>query len=193
MTESVLKMRFRLPNGEEFEAEGTREFIESQRNYFLTLIGQQQPDRLQTVTNTHQSSAVSIAEQPSRIIDRKLTSPVLVAHTEQYLWELLLKEEDGLLLLRKKYKTTILEAATLLIAGAQVLLQKETYSALELAKSLRASGIEGGRLDRILNPEIQSGKLLAQGSKRSRTYKLSNEGFAKAFILAEKLTKSKNI
>ena len=193
MTESVLKMRFRLPNGEEFEAEGTREFIESQRNYFLTLIGQQQPDRLQTVTNTHQSSAVSIAEQPSRIIDRKPASPVLVAHTEQYLWELLLKEEDGLLLLRKKYKTTILEAATLLIAGAQVLLQKETYSALELAKSLRASGIEGGRLDRILNPEIQSGKLLAQGSKRSRTYKLSNEGFAKAFILAEKLTKSKNI
>ena len=38
-SEKILKIRFRFPGGEEFEAEGSREFIEQQRNYFLALIG----------------------------------------------------------------------------------------------------------------------------------------------------------
>ena len=33
------KIRFRLPSGEEFEAEGPKEFIEEQRAYFLRLTG----------------------------------------------------------------------------------------------------------------------------------------------------------
>lgn len=165
-TEATLKMRFRLPNGEEFEAEGPREFIESQRNYFLALIGQP-------------------SESQSRSINPSYSSPK--EHTERYSWEQLLREDGEILILRRKAKLSVTDIASILIAGARVLFGKEGYSALELAKSLKASGIKGGRLDRVLAPEIQSGRLIAQGSKRSRIYRLSEEGFTRAFVVAEKL------
>ncbi len=167
-TDTALKMRFRLPNGEEFEAEGPREFIESQRNYFLALIGQ--TAKPQPPSNTLRLSPIK-------------------EHTETYLWERLLREDEGILVLRRRTKLSMAEIAEILIAGARILLKKEGYSALELAKSLKASGIEGGRLDRALSSEIQNGRLIAQGSKRSRTYRLSEEGFARALIMAEKLSK----
>lgn len=175
--EPILKMRFRLPNGEEFEAEGTREFIERERNYFLTLIGQ---------TNTPTAPARTAFTTPSQPQESSAGG-----HTEQYLWERLLKEDGQTLLLRQKTKLEAAQIALLLVAGARVLLRQTDYSALELAKSLKACGISGGRLDRILSPELHAGRLIAKGSKRGRTYSLSDEGFAKAFLLAEKLLKTR--
>ena len=168
--ESRLKIRFRLPNGEEFEAEGSQQFIESQRNYFLTLIGKNAEPLL-----TSRSTVVSAGTPQS-------------SHNELHLWEHLLKEDGETLILRHKSKLPDTQLALLLVAGARVLLNKEAYSALELAKSLKASGITGGRLDRMLAAELQAGRLIAQGSKRGRTYQLSDEGFARAFVLAEKLS-----
>ena len=165
-TDTTLKMRFRLPNGEEFEAEGPREFIETQRNYFLTLIGK--------TSGAQAQSPISSPISPKE-------------HSEKYLWERLLREDGEILILRRKTKLSTPEIASLLVAGARILLERKEYSALELAKSLKASGIEGGRLDRALTLEIQSGRLIAQGSKRGRTYRLSEEGFTRAFVLAEKL------
>ena len=167
---NTLKMRFRLPNGEEFEAEGPREFIEQERNYFLALIGQTKPGGLATLP----------APQTT------LQTP---QHTEQYLWEKLLKEDGDTLILRHKTKLTAQELAALVLAGARVLLKKPAYPALELARSVKACGIEGGRLDRLLAGEIQAGHMVGEGSKRGRTYKLTDEGFARAFVLAEKLLK----
>ena len=168
-TNLTLKMRFRLPNGEEFEAEGTREFIESQRNYFLKLIGHPTPSVPLPV-----NSALSFA-------------PATTKHTEQYLWEQLFKEDGETLILRKKSKYSAADIAILMLAGVRILFKKDKYSALDLAKSLKASNIEGGRLDRLLIPAIQAGYLSAQGSKRGRAYQLSDSGFTKAYILAEKL------
>lgn len=172
------KIRFRLPNGEEFEAEGTREFIETQRNYFLTLIEQQHPARnVAAITPVTQHTPSVPAVLPNNF-----------AHSDQYLWEHLLREEEGTLILRKKNKVPILQATFLILAGARVLLHKDSYSALELAKSLKASNLDiSGRLDRILAAELKSGHIIAQGSKRSRTYSLSNTGFANAFVQAQKL------
>ncbi len=189
--EPILKMRFRLPNGEEFEAEGTREFIERERNYFLALIGQQKAPVSQV------SPTISAPAIPHPPVPALSNAPALSTasastpyHTELYLWERLLKEDGEVLTLRRKAKLTVPELAAILIAGARVLLKKKAYSALELAKSLKACGVAEGRLDRILAPEIQAGRLVAQGAKRSRTYSLTDEGFAKAFVLAEKLSKS---
>ncbi len=167
-TEPTLKIRFRLPKGEEFEAEGPREFIESQRNYFLQLISNAQPFSLQSVSGTNPNN----------------TAP---QHTEQYLWELLFKQDADTLIMRGKHKLSTTDMTLLLIAAARILLQKEEYSALELAKSLKANHIGGIRLDRLLSPAIQAGYLYAQGSRRGRTYKLSDSGFAKAYMLAEKI------
>ena len=170
---NTLKIRLRLPNGEEFEAQGPREFIERERNNFLALVGLAKP-------------AVAV---PVPAVTPTPVSCVTAPHTELYLWEKLLKEDGDTLFLRRKAKLTAQEVAALLLAGARVLLQKPAYPALELARSLKACGIAGGRLDRLLAGEIQAGRLVGEGTKRSRTYKLTDEGFARAFVLAEKLLK----
>ncbi len=174
---NILKIRFRLPNGEEFEAEGTREFIEHERNYFLALIGQ------------GKAAAQALSQSAGLIAVRPQPAPNTAApqHTEQYLWEKLLKEDGETLILRRKTKLTPQEVAAIVLAGARVLLKKPAYPALELARSLKACGIEGGRLDRLLAGEIQAGRMVGEGIKRNRTYQLTPQGLARAFVLAEKL------
>ena len=110
---NTLKMRIRLPNGEEFEAEGPREFIEAQRNYFLALIGQGK-----AAAQALSQSAGLAAVQPNPAPNT--TAP---QHTEQYLWEKLLKEDENTLILRRKAKLTPQEIATIVLAGARVLLK----------------------------------------------------------------------
>ena len=174
----LLKIRLRLPNGEEFEAQGPREFIERERNYFLALIGHAAPGATPIV------SAQAPLQMP-----RPITH---TPHTELYLWEKLLKEDGNVLILRHKAKLPPQDVASLLLAGARVLLKKPAYPALELARSLIACGINEGRLDRLLACEVQAGRIVGEGSKRGRTYKLTNEGFARSFVLAEKLLKEFN-
>ncbi len=170
---NTLKIRFRLPNGEEFEAQGPREFIERERNYFLSLIG------------AAKAATPAMAQAPQLAV----VTPANTPHTELYLWEKLLKEDGNLLTLRRKTKLSAQEVALILLAGARVLLKKPAYPALDLAHSLKACEIDAGRLDRLLAGEIQAGRMVGEGTKRGRTYQLTNEGFAKAFALAEKLLK----
>lgn len=229
-SEKILKIRFRFPGGEEFEAEGSREFIEQQRNYFLALIGKKmsvpafaipaaprkrttypltggpKPIVSQTVPESPLFSPTAIPQTatnaPTPLPPLSSVPPALCGETALQadmpladipqpvrLWEQLLKEEGDIVVLRRKMRLSAAEAASLLIAGARVLLKKPNYPALHLSQSMRKSGFDEGRLDRILAPEIRNGHLASAGSKRSRTYRLTNEGFAKAFVLAEKLAK----
>ncbi len=105
------------------------------------------------------------------------------------LWEELCKTEEDMVVLRRKSRLLTPEtAALLLIAGAKVLLQAENgFSALNLSKSLAKSGYGGSRLDRVLAGELKRGSIKSFGSKRSRLYSLSDEGFARAFVLAGKV------
>ena len=228
-SEKILKIRFRFPGGEEFEAEGSREFIEQQRNYFLALIGKKitasasaipaprkrttypltdgpKPTASQTVPTSPLFSPTAISQTtpnaPTPLPPLSSVPPALrggaalqadmpLADISQpvRLWEQLLKEDGEIVVLRRKMRLSAAEAASLLVAGARVLLKKPDYPALHLSQSMRKSGFDEGRLDRILAPEIRNGHLASDGSKRSRTYRLTNEGFAKAFVLAEKLAK----
>lgn len=229
-SEKILKIRFRFPGGEEFEAEGSREFIEQQRNYFLALIGKKmsgpasaipaprkrttypltggpKPTASQTVPASPLFSPTDIPQTatndaPTPLPPLSSVPPALRGETALQadmpladipqpvrLWEQLLKEEGDIVVLRRKMRLSAAEAASLLVAGARVLLKKPHYPALLLSQSMRKSGFDEGRLDRILAPEIRNGHLASDGSKRSRTYRLTNEGFAKAFVLAEKLAK----
>lgn len=228
-SEKILKIRFRFPGGEEFEAEGSREFIEQQRNYFLALIGKKmsgpasaipaprkrttypltdapKPTAFQTVPASPLFSPTAISQTtpnaptplpplssvpPALRGEAALQADMPLADIPQpvRLWEQLLKEDGEIVVLRRKMRLSAAEAASLLVAGARVLLKKPNYPALHLSQSMRKSGFDEGRLDRILAPEIRNGHLASDGSKRSRTYRLTNEGFAKAFVLAEKLAK----
>ena len=196
MTEN-LKIRFRLPNGEEFEAEGPQEFIDSQRTYFLNLVGrtqlaEEQSQRPMQPAEAHPLRAelsrtpaalrtASVPEQAA-FPPFKTTSPV----DKKRLWEQLLKREGELLLLRRKSRISVREAAMLILAGAKHLLGIDSYRAILLSKSLQSSGFEIVRLDRLLADDIKESYIAAQGSKRSRSYQLTPAGFARAFVLAEK-------
>lgn len=229
-SEKILKIRFRFPGGEEFEAEGSREFIEQQRNYFLALIGKKMSGPDSAIPAPHKRTTYPLTGGPKStasqtVPESPLFSPTAIPQTTANdaptplpplssvppalrgetalqadmpladipqpvrLWEQLLKEEGDIVVLRRKMRLSAAEAASLLVAGARVLLKKPNYPALHLSQSMRKSGFDEGRLDRILAPEIRNGHLASDSSKRSRTYRLTNEGFAKAFVLAEKLAK----
>ncbi len=235
--EKNVKIRFKFRSGEEFEAEGSPEFIESQRAQFLQLIGKEgrsaaAPRSSATRPQTRPFSALearsttpSAADFPP--LESAATAPFpriqpasapFPAQTDpapadpeqlllqpaalrskshaaaqpsaeaQRLWEFIVKVDDGHVYLRRKSRLITPEtAALLLLAAAKVLLQENSYSALALAKSLAKSGYGGGRLDRLLGPDLRQGTLRAEGSKRSRAYLLSDEGFARAYVLAGKL------
>ena len=201
--ENKSKIRFRFSGGEEFEAEGTQAFIEQQRNFFLSLINQTQiktstqfNNKLAIDPNLKQDPKASIPATSTPLLTKvshPQTNPEPEEASPLRLWEPILKEEGAFVVLRKKYKISVQESAYLILAGMRVLLKKNECSALELSRALKASKIDiPNRLDRLLAGEIQQGYLFSQGAKRSRTYKLTDSGFAKAFVLAEKLLNSQN-
>lgn len=234
--EKKVKIRFKFRSGEEFEAEGSPDFIESQRAQFLQLIGKEgrsasttrpsvshpptrafsapaaEPSplpaanfppltgpaaafpRMQPVSAPFPSPADTAPQDPQQLLLQPAalrTKPRTATHPSdeaQRLWEGIVKVDDGHVYLRRKSRLITPEtAALLLLAAAKVLLQENSYSALALAKSLAKSGYGGGRLDRLLGPDLRQGTLRAEGSKRSRAYLLSDEGFARAYVLAGKL------
>ena len=190
-----LKIRFKFSSGEEFEAEGPREFIEQQRAFFLGLTGRKAqvihpappaPRPRPTYPLNPPANAPMPTAQPART-----PGPAVSPQAESTLtplWERLFKQEDGVLVFRRKSRLlTAPTAALVLVAAAKILRKEDEYSALHISKALRKSGYAEGRLDRLLLSEIRAGSLTSVGSKRGRAYKLSGEGFARAAVLAEKI------
>ena len=190
-----LKIRFKFSSGEEFEAEGPREFIEQQRAFFLSLTGR----KPQVIHNTPPAPRTrptfplnppASAPMPTALPTQK-PGPAVQAQTPtplNTLWESLFKQEDGVLVFRRKSRLlTAPTAALVLLAAAKILRKEDEFSALHISKALRKSGYAEGRLDRLLLSEMRAGSLTSVGSKRGRAYKLSGEGFARAAVLAEKI------
>ena len=201
-TDKTQKIRFKLANGEEFEAEGSLEFIESQRSYFLELIKKKPPHNTpapRPLPPPREDSSVSgtltprlYATAPGTYADGPSRNPVApIPYTEtalppNRLWEQLLKQEGDTLFLRRKLRLNASEAALLILGGAKTLLNTEECRALWLSKAIALSGFQIPRLDRQLAPAMKLGYILCIGSKRSRAYTLTPAGFAHAFMLAQK-------
>ena len=203
MTEETHKIRFKFANGEEFEAEGTLDFVEKQRDYFLTLIKKQLPDSpnaykfvedravighlsaLERVRNNNAGpTAKTISPTENHLSPREI--PQTPPAYDGRLWEQLLKQEGDYLFLRRKMHLSADQAALLILAGRKALLGKSGASALWLSRALEKSGFTIPRLDRLLAPAISLGYLQCEGIKRSRLYKLTPAGQAHAFVLAQK-------
>ena len=200
MAEETHKIRFKFANGEEFEAEGTLDFVEKQRDYFLTLIKKQLPDNPDAYRVTEDRPVIghlstlervrahtTTQSKPTRQIENPSwqtaqTPPAYDGH----LWEQLLKQEGDYLFLRRKMHLSADQAALLISAGRKALLGKSGASALGLSRALEKSGFTILRLDRLLAPAISLGYLQCEGIKRSRLYKLTPAGQAHAFVLAQK-------
>ena len=185
------KIRLKFANGEEFEAEGNREFIESQRDYFLALVKKLPPTRHQPGKPSAEDTAATGTLVPalyatSPAPKKAHTAPQNPVFPNTRLWEQLLTQEGEQLALRRKFHLSADEAALILLAGGRELLNKEGGSALWLSRALEKSNFAVPRLDRLLAPAVKLGLIQSQGAKRSRLYMLTPAGLARAFVLAEK-------
>jgi hypothetical protein len=158
------RLRLKLPTGAELEAEGSPEFITQERREFLA--GLQPPPGAPT--------------EPHRAAASKPLEPA---------WEELIESRGAGIQLRVKLKgdNSPRDACLVLIAASQRLLRNAKPTAAQLARWLRASGYPVRRVDRAIHDALQTGEILASGSRRGRRYELSGPGLARAFNLGLQL------
>lgn len=158
------KLRLRYPSGAEFEAEGSIEFILSEKNRFI--VGIENPE-----IKEERTTAATPGRPPGHEIWQK------IAYFKQNI----------LVLTTKSPLISKTEAGILIIAAAQTLGPMPGYPAVRLAKSMRISGYQPERMDRLLVQGIKEGKITASGTKRNRVYGVTSRGMAEAFSLAHKI------
>lgn len=159
--ETAHRLRLRLPDGAEFEAEGSAEFVAAERREFL---------------GGRASKAAGAAAAD-------LEAP------PEPTWERLIEAKGPVLQLRTKLpgEGAEREACLILLAAARGLLRQAKPTSAQLARWLRASGYPIGRVDRVLGDAVTQGEILASGTRRARRYELSGPGLAKGWRLAHKL------
>jgi len=169
-TEQRQRVRLRLPDGAEFEAEGSPEFIRAERQEFLS-----------SLAPIERHSAQQTRPQPKADVQEPSIP-----------WEAITERKGHNIHLRAKLpgEKQQKDACLVLLAASQKLLQQPKPTAAQLAKWLRTSGYPIQRMDRALQEAVAQGEILSSGSRRARRYELTSPGRLKAFILAEQLALS---
>ena len=162
------RVRLKLPNGAELEAEGDAEFVRQERADFI-------------LRQTPAAAAGGGEHGPEREPGRE----------PRVDWNAVVEARGGGLTLRGKIPGGDKggkDACLVLIMASDRLLSQPKPTATMLAKWLRTSGYPVGRMDRTLQDAISQGELLSSGSRRSRRYELTATGKIKALLLSEQLT-----
>ena len=160
--ETPHRLRLRLPDGAEFEAEGSAEFVSAERLEFLGGRGPRAAG----------AGAPDAAGAPEPA------------------WERIIEAKGPVLQLRTKLpgEGAEREACLILLAAARGILRLSKPTSAQLARWLRASGYPIGRVDRVIADAVSQGEILASGTRRARRYELSGPGLAKGWRLAQKLS-----
>lgn len=157
------KLRIKHPSGAEFEAEGPLDFIINEKRGFI-----------EEIAGPGRAPATRPAE-PGQ---------------EPGLWQTITIIKSGLLQLRNKSPEIAPEDAFLALAAAYRLLEgRQETGAITLSKAIKASGYAPDRLDRLIARDIKEGLITASGSKRGRTYSITQKGLERAWMAAMKLKK----
>lgn len=162
------RLRLKLPSGAEIEAEGTPEFVSSERSEFLRRI-----------------------EAPlAAAAGGELAGQAAAGFIPNISWETITESKGKGLLLRTKLPPgrSEADACLVLLGAAQKILHQPKPTAAQLAKWLRGSGYPIVRVDRALQQAIEKGEVLSSGSRRARRYELTAPGRLRAHILANQLT-----
>lgn len=156
------KLRIKHPSGAEFEAEGPAEFILSEKEGFLSRL------------TTAGKGAAQAEIQPETG-----NGPA---------WNSLAETKNGLTMLKNKHPGVKAgDAALLILAAERQLKGNLEISAITLSKAVKASGYAPERLDRELTKAMREGQITASGTKRSRTYQITDKGLEIAWLEARKL------
>ena len=157
------KLRIKHISGAEFEAEGPAEFILSEKESFLN-----------NLTASEKGASVPAKTQPETG-----SGPA---------WNALAETKNGLTILKNKHPGVKAGAAALLLLAAEKQLKgSREISAITLSKAVKTSGYAPERLDRILTKAIKEGLIKASGTKRNRTYQITDRGLETAWLEARKL------
>ncbi len=156
------RLRLKLPDGSEFEAEGSQEFVRAERLEFLS--------------NPKPPAAAQIGRPDSQ-------EPTIA-------WEAIIERKGHNAYLRAKLPADRpqKDACLVLMAASGKLLHQPKPTAAQLAKWLRISGYPVQRMDRALQEAIAQGEILSSGSRRARRYELTGPGRIKAYLLAHQLS-----
>jgi len=159
------KLRLKDPSGAEFEAEGPAEFILTEKASFLEDLRHKIPAPGHPAAPGSRETALKAD-----------------------FWDKIISLKGDLAELRiKSPEIGAAEAALILLAANRALNNKEDLGAITLSKTLKTSGYEPDRLDRLLAKEIREGRVTASGTKRNRTYRLTQKGLEKAYLAIKKL------
>jgi hypothetical protein len=167
------KLRLKLPDGAEFEAEGSLEFIRSERQEFIA----------------------GLKPQPFGTTPLAPKGPGRAGQEPEMAWETMIERKghhDIHLRAKLPGDRPLKDACLVLLAASQKLLHQPKPTAAKLAKWLRVSGYPVQRMDRALQEAIAQGELLSSGSRRARRYELTGPGRIKAFLLAHQLAAAIN-
>jgi hypothetical protein len=162
------RMRLRWPNGAEFEAEGSDEFVARESREFQR----------------------SLQNAPASTAPMASAARALAPGAPEISWSEICDQKGSALQLRAKLGggKGQQEACLVLMACARQRLNEAKPTGTQLAKWLRRSGYPIARLDRTLQEAVSGGLILASGSRRARRYELTAPGRLKGLLLAEELT-----
>jgi hypothetical protein len=171
------RIKIKLPNGAEFDAEGTAADVKAQYDAFLELMKAapqvpppkptiQQPDN----GNRTQSPTPPLGDGPEP--DDALMKRIFDIST------------DGLVSLKVLPRGDNAQAQGLLLLmyGYRRIAQNENPFAVTLARAATKSGIQYERLDRAMEPNTAF--VRRGGVRRGATYTLNNQGIAHAAQIA---------
>lgn len=157
------RIRIRYPDGFEIEIEGERDFVEKEKKELLYSI---------TKTNPQLQEKPDIKKALSKIIDFKENIPYIKIKTPD------LDEKMAFLIILTAFKK---------------LLNTDQPRALDISKSMRLSGYFIKRIDISASKLIKDSSIRAYGTKRNRTYLLTDTGCAKAEVKILNLTEENRI
>jgi hypothetical protein len=155
------KLRIKHPSGAEFEAEGAAEFIQAEKEGFLSRMG------------------APGTPEPQKYHEDRGRDP---------LWDSIAEVKNGLLILKNKHQSLKAgDAALLILAAERQLNQSPSVGAIDLSKAIKSSGYAPERIDRLLAKANREGLIKASGTKRNRAYQITDKGLERAWLEARKL------
>jgi hypothetical protein len=168
------RLKTRLPNGAEFEAEGSEETVRALFDTFLAAVRDsvtatpRQPEEPSTPPASTAPPSPLTDEYPGRV-DASILNRLFVL------------AKDGSVTLRALPNTDNREGDSLLalLYGYQALKDDHAITGTELKKAARQSGVQIDRVDRVMAP-YEGTWVTTAGFKKGRKYGLNNQGVRRA-------------
>lgn len=174
----------------ELELEGREEFVMAEAEKLLNRTGVTAGEPVAALNKPRNNEGAALMPALERPSLTQSSSPL---EAREALWKKVTEPHlkyRGLWNLRyaaRRDKEGVAQAALALLTAHRELERKPAMTALELMRTLKASGFNPSRLDTHLKILISRGFILASGSRRARRYEVTNQGLNEALRLAYEL------